>query len=63
MAEFTSTQILHAVADAIREHDFPAVESLLILLAGQDPKLASDAYDTIKLGVDLAALIDGSPDA
>jgi hypothetical protein len=66
MAEFTTTQIQEAIAEAIKERAFEDVRSLLEYLAVQDPQAATDTLETIKLGMAVAALNDGSqevPDA
>lgn len=45
--EFTDEQIGEAIADAIKEHRFEMVASLLKLLALQNPQQAGDIYGAI----------------
>lgn len=54
--EFTPDQIVDGISSAIRERKFAVVESLLKMLAVQDPGRAQDILDTI----DLANIIASS---
>lgn len=54
--QFTPDQIVDGITQAIREHQFGIVESLLKLLAVQAPGRAQDILDTI----DLANIIGSS---
>ena len=47
MAEYTTGQIEAAIAEAIRAHDFPAVVSLLKMLALRDPHRAEFVYEAM----------------
>lgn len=49
MADFTPDQIEGAIAEAIRDRDFPAVVSLLKLLAVRAPDRAQAVLDTIEM--------------
>jgi hypothetical protein len=53
--QFTPDQIVDGITQAIREHQFGIVESLLKLLAVQDPGRAQDILDTIDLANIIAA--------
>lgn len=55
MSEWTDDQIVHAIADAITDGATDAVDSLLRLLSRQNPALAVDVFDTMRLGLVLAA--------
>lgn len=46
--EFTSEQILDAIAEAIRARDLDAVPGLVALLAIQDPAAAQAVLDTVE---------------
>lgn len=47
MPDYTPDQIMHAIAGAISDHDFPATVSLLRMLAVKDPVSAQKIYDAV----------------
>lgn len=47
--EFTSEQILDAIAQAIRDRELEVVPGLVQLLALQDPAAAQAVLDTVEL--------------
>ena len=51
--KFTSAEICSGIASAVKAHDFPAVISLLKLLAVQDPHQAEVVYES------MLAVLDG----
>ena len=53
--QYTAGQIETAIAEAVRAHDFPAVVSLLRMLAVADPHRAGVVY-----GAMLGVLTDGA---
>lgn len=50
MSEFTDEQITDAIAAAIRDHEFHAIEGLIRLLALQSPSKAQEVYDLLTTG-------------
>lgn len=46
--EYTADQIEQGIASAIKAHDFPAVVSLLKMLAVRDPRRAEVVYEAMK---------------
>ena len=55
MHEPSVEEITEAIADAVRAHDFPAVVSLMKMLALRNPDLAQSIYDA------MMGAFDGAP--
>ena len=54
MADYTPEQITAGIAEAVKARDFPAVVSLLKMLAVRDPRQAEVVYES------MLAVLDGS---
>lgn len=46
--DYTADQICDGIASALKERDFPAVVSLLTMLAVRDPARAQVVYDAMR---------------
>ena len=49
---YTAEQITQGIAEAIKARDFPAVVSLLKMLAVRDPRQAEVVYESMMAGLD-----------
>ena len=62
MAEYTATQIEEGIAEALKARDFPAVVSLLKMLACRDPYRAEVVYGAMTAVLDVkSAAREGTP--
>ena len=61
--QYTPAQIEEGIANALKARDFPAVVSLLKMLALRDPHRAQVVYDSMTTVLDImSAATEGAPD-
>jgi hypothetical protein len=56
---YTDDQLVAGVSNALAESNLEAVEAIMLVLAGQNPKRAQEVYDTMLVGVLIASDRDG----
>jgi hypothetical protein len=61
--QYTATQIEEGIAEALKARDFPAVISLLKMLAFRDPRRAKVVYESMTTVLDImSAAREGETD-
>ena len=62
VSDYTPAQIEEGIANALKARDFPAVVSLLKMLALRDPYRAQVVYDSMTWALDMmSAAREGAP--
>ena len=63
VSDYTPTQIEEGIAEAVKARDFPAVISLLKMLALRDPHRAEVVYESMTTVLDImSAAAEGESD-
>jgi len=63
MADYTPDQITAGIAEAVKARDFPAVASLLKMLAVRDPRQAEVVYESMRAVLGYGRISDVNSDA
>lgn len=51
---YSDDQLVAGVANALKAQDIQAVEAIMLVLAGQNPRRAQEVFDTMQVGVLIA---------